>query len=146
MATGDSTRQITQVVYRIPRWAQVLGGSAVLGVSFASDPVGWVRAVVMQWVVGGLLDLAGQAGVLLGDVWRITADVFVLAGVETVRPFSIVGDKLIVLIELVAGVVTDVAAMAGPLGPLVVVVAWAAVAVALAYLARLVLEAVKWIT
>lgn len=130
----------------VPGWVTGLAGASALGVALTENPVAFVQAVVVEWIVGGLLSLGGEAGALLSEMWGITASVFVMAGAEVARPFGIAGDAVLEVLGIVSSIVYDVAAMGGPLAPLIVVLAWGVVVVALAYLARTLLEVIKWVT
>ncbi len=104
--------------------ATLLGASA-LGVSLTNDPVGFVQAVVLKWIVGTLVDVFGglaYQGLVLFDVFA--EEVIVASGVEVARALGPVGDTLLWVVRAVGDVINAGTAALGPVAPFAAIVLW----------------------
>ena len=98
-----------------------------------------VLETVAQWIVSGILsviDEIGRIGLLIGDE---LLGAFASLGVVT-RPFAIIGDLVIGLIEMYAEIVVGIASVSGPLAPVVVAVGFATAILIGAALVRAIVE------
>lgn len=133
----------------LPSWLKdlkTLTGVSALGVSLTDDPIGFVRAVVIEWSINGVLAATAE---LVGTIllaWSQVVDAFVMAGAALLEPFGILGDIVIMVIALVGDIVVAIASIAGPFAPIIVVVLWGGIAIGVGYLLRSGLEVVKWVT
>ena len=98
--------------------------ASVLGVSFLDNPEGFVVASLINWVLGFLDAVVGRVAVILrSTIYGTLADVLARAGAAALAPFGAAGDVALDLLDGAEAFVVDLAAQAGPFGPVVIVLA-----------------------
>jgi hypothetical protein len=119
---------------------------SALGIGLLQNPIGFVKAVSVELFIDTALRGGGLLGKLLGDRWTAAAGALTGAGGAVGDAFGSIGGGLLDVVDGINGVAVSIASSAGPLAPVVVVILWAGVGIALAYGALLTLEAIKWLT
>lgn len=100
--------------------------------TIASDPEGWVREIIAEWVVGGIIDAVQYIlGWVFFAVEKTTTIILDALGPLT-TPFEIVGDAIVGGFGLIYGAAEGVANMAGLAGPPAAAFAFAVVMTLLA--------------
>lgn len=127
-----STTTVTKTI--IPAWVKTrrkelvaLTGVSEFLVRFAHNPEGLIIGIVLSWFVDAALYWAAVFGAQIRTVQQIGIDAF---GGAFGAAFGSVGDALagiiLGLIRMVNGLALDLAVGAGPAGPVVVLLIWAA--------------------
>jgi hypothetical protein len=139
--------------FTLPDWISrlrpLLGlvGASTLGVSLVDDPIGFVQAVIIDWLGGLINDFAGFVGARIFGIGLLLADVLGEVGREAIGdPLGAIGGLIIDLTVTVQGFAEGLAAGLGPFAPLAIVLVWAGVVIVLFALGRVALEVVKWVT
>lgn len=130
------------------RRVQALVGSlsvSVLGYNLIENPEGFVVAAMLSWAIDAAGRFAGHVGMLLADMWGILTDAFVGAGGALLAPFTAAGGALIDLITTLNRGLIGIASAAGPAAPIVALLVWAVVTIAIvALLERVVAGVAPW--
>lgn len=124
---------------------RTLTAASVLGVSLKDDPTGFVMAVIVDWFIGGIIDLVGELAATSALAWGVAADAYVTAQSEVAGSFGIVGDAIIDALTTVNSTIVMLSINGGPLSPLLIIVMWSVIGLGLAILLRTLLEAIQWI-
>lgn len=122
-----------------------LTSASALGVYLVEDPVLFVQAVIIEWVVGGFLSLAGEVGAIFLTAWMTVTDAFIQSGQLILEPFGIAGDSITGTIALIGNEINMIAGVTGPAAPFVAVVIWGMLVFIVAGYVRTILEVVQWI-
>lgn len=127
---------------------KVIGGIVGLsagGIAFLDDPIGFVRAAIAKWIVGGILGLFAKLGGLVVLVGEQIIGSLRTAGREAADALGVLTLPLEVLLNTLETVLRVAVVNAGPAAPLVWVVAWVGAVVLGAVLVRATIEVVRFI-
>lgn len=122
-----------------------LTSASALGIALVDDPVLFVQAVVIEWIVGGFISLAGEVAAVISFAWITVTDAFIESGQLILAPFGIVGESVTDAIILIGTQIDTIAASSGPFAPLIAIVIWGMIVFFVATLLRSSLEVLKWI-
>lgn len=120
--------------------------ATVYGISLLDNPVGFVAATVIQLVVGWFTGAIDTLAGIISMIWGQFTGALTSAGSVATSPFATGGRIIFDLVDSLEGIVLDLAASAGPLAPLVAIIAWAVAFAALGLGFRVLLEVIKWVT
>lgn len=156
MADDPISEQIDEqesITFALPDWIQDLrvltGASITIGgatVALTDDPITFVQAVIIDWLLSGIVSLIEQLIGLLLEAGGIVIDSLISAGSVLLTPFGIGGSTLVDLLILLDGTITSIASLGGPAAPIITVVVYAALVYLLALGVRTLLEVIKWLT
>jgi hypothetical protein len=119
---------------------------SVFGITFLDNPIGFVKAIVTRYVVDVALRGGGLLGGTIADLYGIATGALLDAGGAVGDGFGSVGGALLDLVGSLNQLVVSVASGAGPLAPILVVLLWSGVGIALAIVGRVALNGLKWLT
>lgn len=127
---------------------KILGvlSTSVYGISFMENPVGFVAAALIDYVVGWVLRGGATISVMIGDLFDLFIGVTVDAGGEFLEPFNIGGNVIVELLADVNSIVVGIASGTGLFAPILAVAIWAAVFVLVGKLIQWTLVVIKWLT
>ena len=129
-----------------PAWLSALTGASALGVGLTEDPVGFVTAVIYEELLSAIFNVAGLVALQFRTVLDVTLDTLGIVGDVLRIPGEAFGSLALLLIETLNSLILGIALSAGPFGPLLAIVLWLIAGVLIASLARVLLEAIKWIS
>lgn len=99
-------------------------------------PEDTIKNIILEWFVGGVLDLAGEFGAVGLTLWMQLIGAFEDAGGAFAAPFVTLGADIIAGINGFNRLIVGLATATGPLAPFVVFVAWILVFLILGYAGR----------
>lgn len=128
-----------------PKWWTALAslaGSTALGVSFTEDPVGFFQALIAEFVIQTVLNIFGFFGLKLQQTWNLLTGILEESGGAVYDSIAYVGGSILGVFTGFEATLTDLAA-SSPLGMLVALLIWAALAYAAVYVATWLWSAFK---
>lgn len=124
----------------------VIGGLEIAA-EIARDPTGFVLGHVVAWVVGGILIVAGYTGELILSIFGVLGSAILSIGGAVLIVAVAIAGVLEVVLDLMNGIILELALATGPAAPIAVIVIWGAfafgVAFALWIASRVALEALR---
>lgn len=116
-----------------------LGGllsASALGYDLTANPNGYIKAVIIDWLVGGALRMVGITGLRIRGIW-VLGSTIVADGLEAaLSPLGTAGDSLASVILSMRDLVSNLATGMGPWGILVALAIGAALVILPAVLLR----------
>jgi len=101
----------------------ILAASA-MGIALTDNPAGYIKAVVIGWALGGILDLFGEFGLIVLDLWDLLGDI-TFGLLAEVIPGDTLAQIPLDLLETLSEMFAQAVAGLGPAAPFMLMLLWA---------------------
>ena len=126
-------------------WDSPLEGHYGTLKEFARDPRGYVLGIVLTFIVGGLLDGFAYLAGVVEEIWRQVTDSLVSAFDPLFAGGGTIAAAIAAGIRLINGALVEVVSVAGPAAPIVAMLFWVAVGIAVAFVIRRLIQVIPWV-
>ena len=134
--------------FTLPSWVtdlRVLAPVAGTLAAFARDPEGFILNRVLTFFVARVIDGGAFVVGVVADVWGLLAEIPSTVFSPIFEAGSLVTSAVAGVILLVNDAVVSVAMLSGPAAPLLVVIVWMMIGLAVTWTINALLTVVKWI-